>query len=138
MLGLGGIGTPDTLNALIDALNDESTIIRKEVVYELSRIGEPAAPFLIEALSHEKVEVRKWSAYTLSGIDGNIQAAEPALIQTLRDKDKHVRRYAAYALKRIGTPEAIKAANPVLEKDDKPIISTRIKQQLKHRKPSRF
>ncbi len=171
VLGLGGIGTPDALNALIDALSDESTFIRKEAVYELSRIGEPvdkivppllealadtdqgvrvtssmelarigepAIPFLIEALSHEKVEVRKWSAFALSEIDGNIQAAEPALIQTLGDKDKDVRRYAAYALKRIGTPEAIKAAVPVLEKDDKPIISTRIKKQLKHRKPSGF
>ena len=123
IIELARIGEPvgDIILLLMKTLADPDADVRVEGSQALSRIGVPAVPALIAGLSHETLEVRTWSAYALSQIDGDIQLAETALMQTLKDKDKDVRRYAAYALKKIGTPEAIKAADPVLEKDDKPI-----------------
>ncbi|MDE0184082.1 MAG: HEAT repeat domain-containing protein [Candidatus Poribacteria bacterium] len=123
---LARIGEPvdDIILLLMKTLADTDADVRVEGSQALGRIGVPAVPALTEGLSHETLEVRIWSANALSQIEGDIQVAEPVLIQALRDKDKDVRRYAAYALKKIGTPEAIKAAIPVLEKDDEPIMST--------------
>ena len=122
VLGLSRIGEPDEIILpLMIALEDPDPHIRVIGSKALAKIGEPAVPALSLALSNKILEVRKWSAFALSLIGAAAQAAEPRLIVALKDRDKNVRRYAARALKKIGTPEAIKAAEPVLEKDDKPV-----------------
>lgn len=68
----------------------------------LARIGESAAPALIEGLADPNPEVRAQSARALARMGPKAHSAVPALIIALDDEDVHVRVGAARALGQIG------------------------------------
>ena len=102
---------------LLKMLADSDPGVRLESSKGLYKIGEPAIPCLIEALSHESPVVGKWAAYALAAMGSVAQPAVPALKQALRvalkDKDTSVSlgvfQALTTALREIGTPEALEA-----------------------------
>jgi hypothetical protein len=68
----------------------------------LARIGEPAAPALIEGLADPNPTVRAQSARALARMGPKAHSAVPALIIALDDEDLDVRLNAARALGQIG------------------------------------
>jgi HEAT repeat protein len=68
----------------------------------LARIGEPAAPALIEGLADPSPAVRAQSARALARMGSKAHSAVPALIIALEDEDLDVRLNAARALGQIG------------------------------------
>jgi len=68
---------------------------------------EKGLPAIVEALKDESKEVRR--AAVLAIMEFRSEKTIPALREALMDKDFEVRIYAEEALKKIGTPEAVKA-----------------------------
>jgi bilin biosynthesis protein len=101
----------ELLADLVERLGDPRGLIRLRVATTLGEIGEPATPFLIEALiNHPNVTVRRAAGKTLTIIADPI--AVPALVQALlNDEDTVVKGSAVGALARMG-----EAAVPVLLK----------------------
>jgi len=103
---LGKIGEPakEAVPALIKALGDEKAEkVRSNVAEALGKIGDAqAVPALIEALSDEVWGVRYSAARALGEIG---EPAVPALIEAL----SKIGEPAAKALRKIRTPEAMKA-----------------------------
>ena len=67
---------------------------------ELQRIGEPAVPFLIEALKSGRNSKHRWGAAKVLGAIGDKRAREP-LVKQLRNSDQWVRKEAVEALRKI-------------------------------------
>jgi bilin biosynthesis protein len=91
------------LNRLVvDGLGDPRGVVRLRFAETLGEIGEPATPFLLEALQHHpNVTIRRAAAKTLTIIAD--PAAVPVLIQAfLNDEDTVVHGSAAGALARTG------------------------------------
>lgn len=65
---------------------------------ELEQIGEPAVPFLAEALQHPDDYTRAAAATTLSRICPHAQSAVPRLIIASRDRNQFVRMRSLMAL----------------------------------------
>lgn len=98
------VAAPDSggvLDALIQALADgENPGRRNSAVEALVEIGEAAVPSLVETLSSDDVDVRKFAVDALAGVGS--RSAQDALLATLRDADPNVRAAAADALGMIG------------------------------------
>lgn len=102
--------TLDTLNItdqsllkrLVEGLGDPRGLIRLRFAETLGEIGEPATPFLVNALAnHANVVVRRAAAKTLTIIAD--PAAVPALLHAfLNDEDTVVKGSSAGALARTG------------------------------------
>jgi len=133
---LGQIGQKDIalLPDLIRAMNDESWRVRVNAAYAVYRTDcskwDIVLPLLTEALNHENDHVRSDVVDVLGDIKAPIQdvmpllvkalnsalgkigdpAAVPMLIENLTHQDQWVGEAAIDALKKIGTPEALKAA----------------------------
>ena len=120
---------------LVKTLDDASK--RPDAIQRLIAIGEPAMPYLVEALSHRNRHIRDAAAFTLGRIGSrdataylvNVLLADeaagvrkvagyalgsledvravPALIRALRDIDEQVVAAATYALGRIDLPEQL-------------------------------
>jgi HEAT repeat protein len=91
-----GLGAP-AVPALIQALGDSDSAVRRAAAEALGDIGDPqAVPALIQALGDSDWDVR-WAAAKALGKLGDPQAI-PALIQALGDSDWDVRFAAAWAL----------------------------------------
>jgi HEAT repeat protein len=88
--------------------------VKETAADALGRIGEPAVPALIQALSHPDPEVREQAGRAISLIGPKAAAAVPELVRLLDDESDSVRRQAARALGQIGA--AAKAAVPALIK----------------------
>lgn len=80
----------------------------------LARIGEPAVPELIKALSHDDAHVRLLAADVIGRIGPESAEAVSALVRTVNtDGDEAVRKAAVRALGQIG-PEAEDAVQPLM------------------------
>jgi HEAT repeat protein len=102
-----GLGAP-AVPALIKALGDSDSAVRRAAAEALGKLGDPqAVPALIQALGDSDSAVRRAAAEALGAI-GDPQAV-PALIQALGDSDWDVRRAAAWALGKLGDPQAVPA-----------------------------
>jgi HEAT repeat protein len=139
---LTGIGYPLTVNelkALLD-LDNKSTylsvvkelgkrgppfdeaiavLIETSTSYaavELARIGQPAVPALIEALSHPNTDIRRSAAYAFGEMESLTTDAVPALIKALAETETVHR--AARGLSHIGTPEALNAVMATLKHEN--------------------
>ncbi len=66
-----------------------------------ARLQEKAVPYLVKALTNERVHVRVEAAYTLGEIGGPAKAAIPALEKSLEDTSPTVRAAARAALERL-------------------------------------
>ncbi|MGF1521556.1 MAG: HEAT repeat domain-containing protein [Leptolyngbyaceae cyanobacterium] len=96
----------ETMVKLVEGLGDTRGMVRLRFAETLGDIGEPATPFLVDALKHhENVVVRRAAAKTLTLIAD--PAAVPALVESfLKDADTVVRGSSAGALARTGEAAA--------------------------------
>ncbi len=103
---LSEIKTPAarTVPALISVLTDPDENIRVVGSVALQNVGEPAVPYLIDALTADTAEIRLNAAYALGEIGTPLDTIVPALIKTLTDPEWNVRRLVVRALATIGTP----------------------------------
>ena len=94
--------------------------VRWNAAGALKKIGTPEAikatiPTLIQALQDQDADVRQDTdvrqevVWALGWIGSGAKDAVSALIQALQDQGWVVRKNAAVVLKKIGTPEALKA-----------------------------
>ena len=81
-------------------------------VEALRRIGAAATPFLVDALSHSAIPVRRRAAEALGSMGEKAKASLPALLEAL--KDEATAEGAAYALCQIGPTEQ-RAIPPLIE-----------------------
>ena len=103
---LSGIKTPTSrvVPALISVLSDPDENIRFAGSIALQNLGEPAVPYLIDALTADPAEIRLNAAYALGEIGAPLDTIVPALIRTLTDAEWNVRRLVVRALVTIGDP----------------------------------
>jgi bilin biosynthesis protein len=94
----------DLLVQLIESFSDPRGTVRLRIAETLSEIGEPATPFLLEALAHHSDPVvRRAAAKTLTLIADPV--AIPTLLHSLiHDEDTVVKGSSIGALARIGEP----------------------------------
>ncbi|MEN3039753.1 MAG: HEAT repeat domain-containing protein, partial [Candidatus Kryptonium sp.] len=101
---LSEIGDARAVDALVSALRDENSDVRKFALEALKKIGEPAVNMLISALG---------STYNLEFlVEVLVKMGKPAietLIIALKDKDWRVRESVVEILGNIGDPETIEA-----------------------------
>lgn len=90
--------------AIITSLTDPDETIRVVGSVALQNLGEPAVPYLIDALRASSPEIRLNAAYALGEIGTPLDTVIPALINTLTDPVWNVRRLVVRALITIGTP----------------------------------
>jgi len=107
------------LQRLVEGLGDPRGLVRLRFAETLGEIGEPATPFLEEALTHhENVVVRRAAAKTLTLIADS--SAVPTLLHSfLNDEDTVVRSSSAGALARTGEA-AVPALLDILASTDQP------------------
>ena len=98
---LGGIGDRRAVEPLMEALKDESSLVREKAAAALGRIGDKrAVDPLIHALTDEDRDVRSRAAWALGQI-GDTRAVKP-LVKGLTDKNYWTRQQVALALDRLG------------------------------------
>jgi bilin biosynthesis protein len=106
------------LQQLVEGLGDPRGLIRLRFAETLGEIGEPATPFLIQALtSHPNVVVRRAAAKTLT-IIGDSSAVPTLLHSFLHDEDTVVRSSSAGALAKTGET-AVPALLEILASKDR-------------------
>ena len=99
--------------ALISVLSDPGENVRVAGSIALAQLGEPAVPFLIEALAAASMETRLHVAYALGEIGRQLDGEPPlpailaALIDSLTDAEWNVRRLVVRALATIGAPAVL-------------------------------
>ncbi|MBD2579378.1 HEAT repeat domain-containing protein [Oscillatoria sp. FACHB-1406] len=99
----------DRLERMVECMGDTRGMVRLGFADTLGRIGKPAVPFLVAALSHHpNPVVRRASAKTLTLI-ADPETIDPLVVALLNDEDTVVKGSAVGALARIG-----EAAVPVL------------------------
>lgn len=109
---LGDIKAPiqDVMPLLVKALNDEAATVRVQISEALADMNPPPkdmVPALIAALDDTDTWVRRCAASALGQIGD--PAAVPMLIKNLTHRNPEVGEVAIDALKKIATPEALKA-----------------------------
>lgn len=111
--------TEQLLTQLVEGLGDPRGLMRLRFAETLGEIGEPATPFLVEALANNAdVVVRRAAAKTLTIIAD--PAAVPTLINSfLNDQDTVVRGSSAGALARTGEA-AVPALLDILASTEQP------------------
>jgi bilin biosynthesis protein len=107
------------LKQLVEGLGDARGLVRLRFAETLGDIGEPATPFLVDALEHHSnVVVRRAAAKTLTLIAD--PSAVPNLLQAfLTDEDTVVRSSSAGALARTGEA-SVPALLEILADRDRP------------------
>jgi len=109
---LGKIGDPAAVDALLDALKDDFSVLRKESAEALGLIGDPrAVNGLIPLLRDEEEDVRYQAAWALGELKD--PTAVPHLIEALEDSNEQVRYDAAEALGKIQDPRSVE---PLIQK----------------------
>lgn len=99
----------ERLQRMVECLGDGRGMVRLGFADTLGKIGQPATPFLLEALlNHANPVVRRASAKTLTLIAAP-ETVAPLVQSLLHDEDTVVKGSAVGALARIG-----KASVPVL------------------------
>jgi len=111
--------TDQLLQRLVEGLGDSRGLVRLRFAETLGEIGEPATPFLVEALAnHADVVVRRAAAKTLTIIAD--PTAVPHLIHAfLNDQDTVVKGSSAGALARTGEA-SVPALLDILASPDQP------------------
>ena len=110
--GLGGIGTPDVVPVLTEALTDSSALIRLTAARALADAADPTAvPALIAALKDKDNDVRGGAAIALGAIGAPAKAAVPVLIDMLEQAGCIEGGCIIQGLGGIGTPDVV----PVLK-----------------------
>lgn len=119
-LGLGKIGTPSAVNALINALDNVNLKISDGAVAGLSQAGAKALSALKTAVRHPDPEVRMRAVRALGGIES--AGSVSVLIAALDDSDVRVRRAASESLGATGRAEAVAPLVRALEAEDGGVV----------------
>ena len=90
---------PDEIEHLVSQLGSSVYKKRSKARKQLTAIGGPAIPALIQGLQSESQRIRAYSAHILGNI-GNKDHI-PDLEKALRDEDEHVRKNAKEAIAKI-------------------------------------
>jgi HEAT repeat protein len=108
--GLGNIGDPSAIPALVKALGNESdrdrtSAVRRETQDSLTTFGKAAVPFLLKAIEERRNEpvgiwMRDRTIHSICIVLGRIKdtSAVPALYKLLTDEDPAVSGYGAEAI----------------------------------------
>jgi tetratricopeptide (TPR) repeat protein len=113
-LGLMKEKAASAIPALMEALDDESTIVRFAAGKALFQIGPESIPPVVEGLKSPQKRVRLHCAYVVSRFGPEAKDAVSALADALSDKSTSVRAAAADALG--GMEKAARPALPALLK----------------------
>lgn len=104
---LGRLGAAESEGALLMAMKDESSLVRRSAVYYLDGHNPQHYPVLTLALTDEDGDVRRQAIESLA------TSADPSLLEplflVLKDEDAWVRATAIRALGRLGGVEALGA-----------------------------
>ncbi|MFQ5796574.1 MAG: HEAT repeat domain-containing protein [Candidatus Bipolaricaulia bacterium] len=100
-LGRMGPAARDAVPALVEALGDPQSLMRRHAAEALRRIGPDAVPALIEALMDRDWRVSQAAAWALGEIGPDARDAVLALTEALQDELYFVREAAAEALEKI-------------------------------------
>lgn len=95
--------------ALIDALKEEDTAFRREVLFALAAIGpaaKDAVPVLIKAVSDPNEELRPAACYALGKIGPAASLAVPELRKNLRGEDRLLKFASVWAMLHIFPEDA--------------------------------
>ncbi|MDI6720349.1 MAG: HEAT repeat domain-containing protein [Methanomicrobiales archaeon] len=114
-LGLGKIGDPAAVEALLAALGDADPDVRDAAVRAFGEIGEPAVAPLIGLLRSAPGDIRREAVRSL------VQIGDPAvdrLIQALKETDAATREEAFRALAEMENRRAIEALLFALTEED--------------------
>ena len=82
----------------IASMLEEAGASRDAAVRTVARIGAPAVAALVEMLSDQNTEARRWAAEMLGSIGSEAREAVPSLIEALADSDQGVRNAARQAI----------------------------------------
>ncbi len=104
---------------LIEQLNSEDLKVRSQAMDELVKIGKPAVPALLQALTGESRRAQYMAAGALGDIK-DPRAVEP-LIWALGVSSQETRRNAAYALGKIGDARAARPLIRLLNDPEKEV-----------------
>ncbi|HEO66234.1 MAG TPA: HEAT repeat domain-containing protein [Spirochaetes bacterium] len=111
---------PRSVNALIEALEDDDSQVRKNAVRSLGKLrSKKAIPDLIELLDEEEGDLRNQAVRSL-GLIGGKEVVGP-LIAALDDEDKVVRMSAIWSLKLIRDKRALRGLIERLFEEDKEV-----------------
>ena len=109
-MALAGTGNSETVEPLVEALQDEDWRVRGVAAQALGCLGDPTAILpLTEALNDTVSYVRRHAAWSLALIGG--PAASRALSKALKDEDKYVRCIAEATLETIN-PKCVHEFDP--------------------------
>ncbi len=115
--GLGELGDPRAIPALVQALRDPHAFVRWAAARAIGRIGgEEAVALLLPLLQEDDPLVRRSAADALGYLD--TPDVRQALRRALRDPDPSVRRNAIEAVARLGDREAVGILAAVLTSSD--------------------
>ncbi|MBV9125537.1 MAG: HEAT repeat domain-containing protein, partial [Planctomycetes bacterium] len=117
--------TPETVPALIKALNDESVIVRINAMTALGRLKADAAAEPI-ARKLASTQDRFQASQALQDMG---PAAEPAILKMIGDKDWAVRSEVCKILKVVGTQKSVPALEG-LRDDPNPLVKVMAQQAL--------
>ncbi|MFA4843162.1 MAG: HEAT repeat domain-containing protein, partial [Candidatus Omnitrophota bacterium] len=113
VVALGQIKSPQAVDALIQALKDESPYVREEAARALGEIGDKRATKpLIKVLQDEDPDVREAACEALGKI-GDSRAIEP-LAAALEDEFPTVHQAARRALNMLGDPRGAEAFGGII------------------------
>jgi HEAT repeat protein len=118
---LGRIGDARAITALVGLLGHDSRELQSTLVTVLEGFGPPAVPALLDALQHERWQVREQAAYILGALAS--AAARPALMKALEDREWQVRFAALHALATLGGAGSLHAVQSMLGDGDRRVRS---------------
>lgn len=92
--------TDDRIRSLVESLASNAGSEREDARHQLIKIGRPAVPLLISAMTHDNAQARWEAAKALNEIHD--PAAAPAFVRALHDENSGVRWIAAEGLIGLG------------------------------------
>jgi len=108
--------TLESIDVLINLLEDESHPVRFAAAEKLAKCGKISVNRLLEVLNKKKGIVRRYIIFALKKI-GDPKVTDH-LIKALEDEDWGVRKFAARALGELGDKRAVEPLINVLEDED--------------------
>lgn len=104
-LALGELKAEAAIEALAHLLVHDTSASGNHAADALAKIGQPAAPALIEAMKQPAAHVRRRAAKALVPVES--KKAIPVLFEALEDDSYMVRHYAEIALARMGVGQMV-------------------------------
>lgn len=116
---LGFLGDSRAVSILLNLLDNQSMIVRKEAVEALGRIlDERAVEPLIHVAQNDRAPRVRYSALAALGELGDGRALTPLVEMLVDDSNHPIQMRAAMALGQIGDPSAIPALESLVNQDE--------------------